>query len=195
LQKFLLIGFLSVILPAQAQQIFGLTYDISLPAMKTRDLIQRVSIIGFGLDARQMTHRNVSFGVTFHWNSFKDDHLENIDTGEGTFIAIDDRSMESFPLLLNVHYYFFEQYASFRPFLGANAGTFFIIQRRSVDGVRRVDKKFHLGLATDMGFMLEFMREIHLMLTIRFNYALKAGGIPAQSYWSVIFGFVSVSLW
>jgi hypothetical protein len=93
---FILVFFL--VLPLHAQQIFGLTYDICVPILDTKEHVSNISFVGFGLDARQMMNEKVSFGVTFHWNSFKDDRLEKVDTGEGSFIAIDDRTLESFPI-------------------------------------------------------------------------------------------------
>ena len=183
-----------LILPLHAQQIFGLTYDICVPILDTKEHVSNISFVGFGLDARQMMNEKVSFGVTFHWNSFKDDRLEKVDTGEGSFIAIDDRTLESFPILLSSHFYFFGEMDNFRPYIGTNVGTYFIIQRSNVDGIRRVYKNWHLGLAPDVGFMIKFMRDVHIMLTLRFNYAAPTGGSPAQTYWSVLFGFVSVSL-
>ena len=190
----LLLISLSMTIPIQAQQIFGISYDISIPTLDTKEFVSNISLVGFGLDAREMRHGKVSFGVTFHWNSFKDDRLERVDTGNGEFISIDNRSLESFPILVNSHYYFFSEIESFRPFFGANIGTYFIITRRSVDGVRRSDKNWHFGIAPDIGFMLHFMQDVHIMLTLRYNYAVKTSSSPAQTYWNVIFGFVSISL-
>lgn len=184
---------LSIILQVQAQQIFGLSYDVSFPTSKSKEFVNNVSVLGFGLDARKMTRSKYSYGITFHWNSFTDDRLERSVT-EGNVILIDDRSLESFPILLNGHYYFFSDLQSFRPFIGGNIGTYFIITRRSVDGNYRSDTNWHFGIAPDVGFMLHFMQDIHVMLTLRYNYAFKTGGSPARSYFSILFGFVSVSL-
>lgn len=177
-----------------AQQMLGPTYDVSIPLRDMKTHVSNVSIVGFGLDARQMMNQQVSFGVTFHWNFFKDDRLEQVDTGEGTFVSIDDRSLESYPILLNTHYYFFNENASFRPFIGTNIGTYFIIKRQNIDGIRRIEKNWHLGVAPDIGFLLHFIKDVHVTFTLRFNYAGEAGAVPAQTYWSVIFGFVSMQL-
>jgi hypothetical protein len=180
-------------LPLQAQQIIGLSYDVSFPTSKTKEFVSNVSVLGFGLDARKMTHSKYSYGITFHWNSFKDDRLDRV-SSDGNSFTIDDRSMESFPLLVNGHYYFFSELESFRPFVGGNIGTYFIITRRLVDGVYRSDTNWHFGLAPDVGFLLHFMQDVHIMFTLRYNYAFKKGGSPAQSYFSVLFGMVSISL-
>jgi hypothetical protein len=174
--------------------MLGISYDISVPTLDTKEFVNNISLVGFGLDARKMTHSKYSYGITFHWNSFKDDRLERVNSESGNFISIDDRSLESFPILVNGHYYFFSEVDSFRPFLGVNTGTYFIITRRSVDGVRRSDTNWHFGLAPDIGFMLHFMQDVHVMLTLRYNYAFKTSSSPTQSYFSILFGFVSVSL-
>jgi hypothetical protein len=180
--------------PLRAQQIFGLSYDVSIPTSDTKGLVSNISLVGFGLDARKMTHGKYSYGVTFHWNKFVDDRLEQENTESGNTILIDDRSMDSFPLMVNGHYYLFSDVETFRPFIGGNIGTYFIITRRLVDGIRRTDKGWQFGIAPDLGFMLHFMHDIHVMFTLRYNYAFKTGGSPAQSYFSIMFGFVSVSL-
>ena len=141
---FLLLIF--VVSSSPAQQIFGLTYDISFPTRDTRQHVKEISIVGFGLDARQMMNEQTSFGVTFHWNSFKDNRLEQVSKNDGSFISIDDRSLESFPILLSTHFYFFGEADMIRPYLGTNVGTYFIIKRHSIDGMRRVDKNWHLGI-------------------------------------------------
>jgi hypothetical protein len=186
--------FITMFTHLQAQDILGISYDISIPTLDTKEFVSNTSLVGFGLDARKMTHGKYSYGVTFHWNSFTDDRLERLNTGDGNTVTIDDRSMESFPLLLNSHYYFFSDIESFRPFFGGNIGTYFIITRRVVDGVKRSDTAWHFGLAPDIGFMFHFMDDVHVMLTLRYNYAFKTGGSPAQTYFSILFGFVSVSL-
>jgi len=164
----ILLIFISMILQLQAQQILGISYDISVPTLDTKEFINTIS--------------------------FKDDRLERVNTEGGNTITIDDRSMESYPLMVNSHYYFFTEVASFRPFFGGNIGTYFIITRRVVDGVRRSDTNWHFGLAPDIGFMLHFMQDVHVMLTLRYNYAFKTGGSPAQTYFSILFGFVSISI-
>jgi hypothetical protein len=176
-----------------AQQIFGLSYDVSFATSETKEFVSNTSVLGFGLDARKMTHSKYSYGITFHWNSFKDDRLER-DDSDANVITIDDRSLDSFPLLVNGHYYFFSELESFRPFVGGNVGTYFIITRRMVDGNPRSDTNWHFGLAPDIGFLLHFMHDVHLMVTLRYNYAFKTGGSPARSYLSVLFGMVSISL-
>lgn len=178
----------------RAQDLLGISYDISIPTLDTKDFVSNTSLVGFGLDARKMTKSKYSYGITFHWNSFTDDRFERVDSEDGNTITIDDRSMESFPLLVNSHYYFFSDVESFRPFFGGNIGTYFIITRRIVDGVKLSDTAWHFGIAPDIGFMLHFMQNVHVMFTLRYNYAFKNGGSPAQSYFSVLFGFVSVSL-
>jgi outer membrane protein W len=193
--KSLLVFLLSVLflnVSANAQQLLGLSYDISQPVLNTSELVSATSLIGFGLDARQMYSPKVSYGVTFHWNSFKDDHVEKVEAGEEQFISIDERSMESFPIMFSTHFYFFNREDDFRPFLGTNVGTYFIITRRTVNGVRVSDNNWHLGVAPDIGFMLHFRHEMHVMLTIRFNLAAKTSRTPEYTYWSVIFELASV---
>ena len=77
--------------------------------------------------------------------------------------------------MVNGHFYLFDDKHSFRPFIGVNVGTYFIITRRAVDGFRRSETDWHFGLAPDIGFMLHFMQDLHVMITLRYNYAFKTG--------------------
>lgn len=195
MNKFLMFVMLCILLTqsVKGQQIFGLSYDVSFPTSNTKEFVSTTSVLGFGLDARKMTRGKYSYGITFHWNSFSEDRRERSDSDDNVII-IDDRSLESFPLLINAHYYFLSDLHSFRPFIGGNIGTYFIITRGVVDGIRRSETNWHFGLAPDIGFLLHFAHDIHMMITLRYNYGFKTGGSPAQSYLSVLFGFVSISL-
>ena len=183
-----------IVSSASAQQIFGITYDISVPTDNTKSFIPNTSILGFGLDARQMSHSDVSFGITFHWNSFKDSGADRIESEEGDFASVEDRSMDSFPILVSSHYYFGNAVSNFRPLIGGNAGAYFIVSRQYTGQGKLVKKGWQFGLAPDIGFMTNFMNDIHILLTLRYNYAFKTSSFPAQSYFSVVIGFVSVSL-
>jgi len=178
----------------KTQQIFGVTYDISVPTGNTKSFIPNTSMIGFGLDGRQMSHTDVSFGITFHWNSFKDSGVDRIEDDDGNFMSIEDRSMDSFPILMSSHYYFGNVASTFRPLIGGNVGAYFIITRQYTGKGKIVNKGWQFGLAPDIGFMVDFMNDIHILLTFRYNYAFKTSSSPAQSYFSVIIGFVSISL-
>jgi hypothetical protein len=177
-----------------AEQIFGVTYDISIPTANTNTFIPNTSLLGFGLDARKLSHTGYSYGITFHWNSFKASGADQITDNSGDGISYKDRTMDAFPILVSGHYFFGESTSRFRPLIGGNIGTYFFITRQYTDQEYRMLKTWHFGLAPDIGFMAEFMRDIHILFTLRYNYAFKTSSLAAQSYFSIILGFVSVSL-
>jgi outer membrane protein W len=112
----------------------------------------------------------------------------------GRPISYEDRALDAFPILVNSHYYFGNSASSFRPLIGGNAGVYFITTRYNSTNGRFHGSEWHLGLAPDIGFMAEFMNDIQMMLTLRYNHAFKTSTMPARSYFSLNIGFVSVSL-
>ena len=179
---------------AWAQQMLGPSYDISIPTGDTRSFIPATSILGFGLDGRQRYQDNMSFGVNFHWNAFKESGRSWTEGEDGMDIVLEERSMDMYPLLLSAHYYFGDPVDSFRLFLGGNIGVYFNISKYTRDGFRYVNKTWHFGLAPEAGFMIDFISDIWLMTTVRYNYGFATSSSAARSWISVIFGFVSVSL-
>jgi hypothetical protein len=178
---------------AGAQQMLGFTYDVSVPTGETREFISATSVLGFGLDGRQMRGANFSVGLSFHWNTFHEKGMSWNETEQGLSVAIEDPQMEAFPILLSGHYYFGDPAQNFHLFLGGNIGTYFIISRQTEAGKRYVNKAWHFGLAPDAGFMIDFISDIRMMLSVRYNHAFRTGSSPKQSYFSIIIGFVSVS--
>jgi len=173
-----------------AQQMLGPTYDISIPTGETRSFIRGTSMIGFGLESRKMTNDHISIGINFHWNTFKETAWVSI----GSASAIEERTMDLYPLLLNGHYYFGEPVDMFRVFIGTNIGVYFNVSREIRDSYRYVNKTWHFGFAPETGFLLDFIHDIRLLMTIRYNYGFATSSSAARSWFNILIGFVSVSL-
>ena len=179
---------------ARAEQMLGPTYDISVPAGETRSFIKETSILGFGLDSRKMYRDNFSIGINFHWNSFKENGLGLIEGENKTTVTVEDRSMDLFPLMLSGHYYFGNPVDQFRIFIGANAGVYFNISRYTQDKYRYVNKTWHFGIAPEAGFLIDFIHDIKLMGTVRYNHGFATSSSDARSWFNIFIGFVTVSL-
>ena len=177
-----------------AQQIFSVSYDVSIPSGTTREFISTSSPVGFGLEAQKMLDRHMTFGISFHWNMFSSDQTQWISDQSNPAARVTNRSMDSFPVQVGLHYYLFEDADDFRPYFGVNGGTFFIIQRQIVDGLKMTKKNWHLGVSPDFGFLLKFRYDIYFTVTARYYYAFKKPGETAQTYWSVLLGLASISI-
>jgi len=170
------------------QQLFGMSYNMGFPQGDMKSKMNNNSYLGFGIEGRQYIHPDISFGISFNWNKFQSS--ESIIGLPG----IEERKIDSFPLLLNLHYYFFEEHDELRPYFGLNAGTYFINNRLLSSAGPRQDKNWHFGFAPELGIMMRLMSDLNMLIMIRYNYAVESGGSGNYEYWGVHFTFVSISI-
>ncbi len=187
-----IISILSVYLPAYGQQMLGMSYNMGFPQGEMKSQIDNNSYIGFGIEGRQFVQGNISYGISFNWNKFRN---------SSTFFAlpgnpggIEERKIDSFPLLLNLHYYLSAEHRDLRPSFGLNAGTYFINNRVITPVGMRQQKNWHFGFAPELGVMIRLISDLHLLIMGRYNYALGSGGSYDYEYWGIHLTFVSVSI-
>ncbi|MCL7971978.1 MAG: porin family protein, partial [marine benthic group bacterium] len=180
---------------------WGLTYQMSatssLPGNSNSDVnfIEDFSFRGLGIDARYVPSRgsNYSFGFNFGWNVFSEKNdfgterntisLPNADIS-GTQL----RYFNSVPLLANASYYFGDR-GGIRPFVGVNAGTYYIERRVDIGVSAVVDDAWHFGWAPEIGLVVPLGRpEVALLTQIRYNWAFSSGGSGDQKYWGFNIG-------
>jgi hypothetical protein len=183
-----LISLLCLTLPVSGQQMLGMSYNMAFPQGDMKIKAGSDSYIGFGIEGRQFFHPDLTFGVSFNWNKFNTT-VPRIGT-PGT----DERNIDTFPLLLNLHYYLFEEASTVRPLFGLNAGTYFINDRLFTSTGLRQQKHWHFGFAPEIGLYTRIMSDLHLLILLRYNYALESGGAGGYEYWGLHFTFVSVSI-
>jgi hypothetical protein len=186
--------FVFMVYLAQAQQMLGPTYDISIPTGETRSFIAGTSMLGFGLESRKMTNDHMSIGINFHWNTFQETARVSREGDEESTFVIEERTMDLYPLLLSGHYYFGDPVDRFRVFIGTNAGVYFNVSRYTRDSYRYVNKTWHFGFAPETGFLLDFIHDIRLLVTVRYNYGFATSSSEARSWVNILIGFVTVSL-
>lgn len=187
---------------AQAQDWWwGISYQMaahsSLPGSSDSDVnfVEDFSFRGIGIDARYVPERGAkySFGFTAGWNvlhersEFGTDRntisLPNADV-TGTQL----RYVNAVPLLANAHYYLGER-GGIRPYLGVNAGTYYIERRVDIGVSAIVDDTWHFGWAPEAGLVVPLGRpEVALLAAVRYNWAFSAGGSGDQRYWGFNIG-------
>jgi len=166
------------------------TYQVSLPLGDTKDFTNKVSWRGVGLDFRKEMNSNTTLGLYFGWNVFHERTADTIDNLEfdgnpGAITGLQDRTINSFPIMLTGHKYFGQQ-GSTRLFLGLNAGGFIMKQRFEI-GIRAYDKsQWQWGGAPEIGAVVPVGYSTLLVINAKFYYALTgdsvAGGSANQSY-------------
>lgn len=163
-----------------AQDFLGaLMYNTAMPMGNTKDFISDYSWKGFSFEGRSFTNRNWSFGGSFGWNIFDQKLYETVDIEEenlGTTVTgTQIRYTNSFPLLLTGHYHFGKRRDSFRPFIGAGIGTYYILQRFEIGVYQWEVSNWHFGVAPEIGTLLALSRTTSLMISVKYNYAFSAG--------------------
>ncbi len=184
----LLLSLLCLAFPVSGQQILGMSYNMAFPQGDMKIKAGSDSYIGFGIEGRQFFHPDLTFGVSFNWNKFQNTVLRT-----GT-LGTEERKIDTFPLLLNLHYYLFEETSTVRPLFGLNAGTYFINDRLFTATGLRQQKNWHFGIAPEIGLFSRIVSDLHLLVLLRYNYAMESGGAGNYEYWGLHFTFVSVSI-
>ncbi|MGB5674488.1 MAG: outer membrane beta-barrel protein [Gemmatimonadota bacterium] len=180
---------------------WGITYQMSaassLPTNSDSDVnfIEDYSFRGFGIDARYVASRDAKYSIGFNvgWNVLNEKNdfgserntisLENADV-TGTQL----RYLNSVPLMANASYYFGSR-GGIRPYVGLNAGTYYIERRVDIGVVGIVEDNWHFGWAPEVGLVVPLGRpEFALLTTIRYNWAFSAGGTGDQKYWGFNIG-------
>ena len=173
----------------------GIQYIMSVPQGSTADYVGNASYRGFGFETRKFTKSNFSFGLSLSWNVFDEvikNELVDLDYGQTVgahAYGTQERFVNSFPILVNAHYYLGRK-RSFNPYFGINAGAYRINQR-TYFGVFGVDENnWHLGFAPEVGFTMPFGYNMAGQLSVKYHYALAAGKVEDQSYIALTLGLL-----
>ena len=183
-----------------AQSLGSLTYNMSIPTDKLGDYIDKTSFKGFGLEGRWFSNKNISFGLSFAWTVFDQrvgDPIQIVQDGvSGTVSGTQVRVVNSLPILATAHFYTGKRRDQFRLYFGAGVGTYYIMQRLEIGLVAFESNNWHLGVAPEVGVLLNFSREFTMIVNTKYNYAFSAGTSlgggddNTYAYWGINVGFV-----
>ncbi len=178
-----------------SQNWYGvLNYEIGIPAGDTRDFIGATSFRGFGMSFRKTLDSYTTIGFTLDWNVFYKRTSETIQVNTenpGAITGIQDRYLNAFPIMLNVHRYFTVGKDK-RIFVGLNGGGYLMSQRLGIGIFEFHDDDWEWGLAPEAGFIFPVSLNTSLVLTGRYNYTfggeLPTGTEVNHQYWSIGIG-------
>ncbi len=197
--RLLVLGTLAVVVllapsGAQAQDWFtGATYDVSIPAGDLKEFIEDPSWLGFSLTFRKEISRNMTGGLLFGWQVFSERTDRTIQLEHGAASGTQDRWVNSFPIMLNAHYYLGDR-GNIRPYLGVNAGGIAVLRRYGIGIVVLDDDSWEWGVMPELGAVVPLNRETALLLQGRFTYSFTgedlAGSDMKLAYYGVSVGFV-----
>jgi hypothetical protein len=174
----------------------GLTYQVSFPSGDTKDFTNKTSWRGVGLDFRKALNWNTTAGIFFGWNVFHERTDKTLDfTTEngnpGAVTGLQDRYLNSFPIMLNVHRYF-GQRGGARPYLGLNAGGFIMLQRFEIGIIALQKDQWQWGIAPEIGVAIPLQSGATLFFNGKYNYSFTKSSLVNDSrfsYFSLNLGF------
>ena len=180
---------------SQKEQWYGaFTYSVSIPTGDTKSFVEEISWRGIGLDYRYMIDRTYSVGLNFGWNVFYE-RAENktTQTENGAVTGTSDRTINAFPIMANIHYYFGER-KSIRPYVGLNAGGYVMLQRFEIGVFAWERDSWEWGIAPEAGVVIPVERDFGIILNGKYNYALTGEDVFEttinHTYWQINAGFV-----
>jgi len=196
--KVLLIGFLFLIFSSQGfalELISSVSYQISMPTGDTKKFTDETSFRGFGLDFRAFANRNTSVGFTTGWNIFHERTSRTLELkteNPGAVTGLQDRTVNSFPIMVNMHRHFGKR-KNIRPYIGLNAGGFIMLQQFDIGIYRFQENGWQWGMAPVRGVIVPLQGKSSLIFNVKYNYAFTGdapvGGDINHEYWMIGIGY------
>ncbi len=171
-------------------QFWSVTYQVSLPTGDTKNLVEKTSFRGFGIEGRKFVDNNVSIGGGVHWNVFyekKDKLTTEIDNV--TLTGTHYNYINAFPFLVNAAYYFNEG-SYFRPYLAFNTGVTYTIYRKDVSLYTIKEEPWKFAVVPELGFLFETYGGANFTINFRYNYGMETSNSDPLSYFGVNVGVV-----
>jgi hypothetical protein len=179
---------------SQKEQWFGaLTYSVSIPSGDTKTFVDEISWRGVGLDYRYLIDRKYSVGLFFGWNVFYQRTNKTTEIENGAVTGTSDRYLNFFPIMANIHYYFGER-KSVRPYVGLNAGGYYVNQRFAIGVFLWEDDSWQWAIAPEAGVAIPVERDFGILLNGKYNYAFTGQSVFGtdvnNSFWQVNVGVI-----
>jgi hypothetical protein len=155
-------------------------YEISLPVSDTSDFVDETSFRGIGFEGRWFTSRNTSMGYSFDWNVLHDKTGDAITVNNVTLSGTQDRTINTFPILVTGHYYMGRDNQFF---VGLGGGLYYEERRFDIGIFSFDEEQWHWGVAPEIGISHEIDYDVRAILALRYNYGLEASD-STLLYWT-----------
>ncbi len=170
---------------------FGFEYNTVQASGDAEQFAGGWSWRGGSFGGRRMVRDNTSVGFWAGWHVMYEVSNETVSfLGENRGLdvtGVQYRYINAFPIMLNAHWYGGTT-GRLRPYVGLNAGTYFIERRLEVGLVAFDDDNWHFGLAPEVGVTFPLGWNARGLFNARFNWAASAGGSGDITYWNLGFG-------
>jgi hypothetical protein len=152
----------------------GISYNMSFTTQDTREIIDKFSWRGFGLEYKKFLTPQITIGFTTGWTIFDEKRSDLIELENGAISGTQLRFLNSFPMLLNLHYYLGKIRPGMNPYFGLSLGTYYIIQRLEI-GVIKIEKdNWHYALTPEAGLSIP-AGSVFIIIGVKYNYVFQAG--------------------
>lgn len=179
---------MTLAVPAEAaRNTFGVSWSLSVPTGDTRDFVENISWRGFNLEYKSFFRDDASWGFNGGYNVFSQEQDRTFQGENFAVTGLHWTYINTVPLYLSYHKYFGNKREG-NLFVGMNAGTAWLEQRRTLGLYETKESNWHLGFAPEVGY--NFPWDAFLgYASLRFNYLLEAGDVPSQTWLELRLGF------
>ncbi|HEY8387224.1 MAG TPA: outer membrane beta-barrel protein [Parasegetibacter sp.] len=175
-------AFMTLALPGMSQEKWKLelSYNPNVPMSSFKEYIDQTSRNGWGV--------RFAFGVNPSWevgaNFGFQDYYKKLPrqvyiTKDGEISAVQSRSIQTVPLMVNVRYKFGEE-GGIRPFLGSGIGGAFVTNSVWWGQFSETDKGFRFAIAPEAGVSIPVGRFKTSSLNLGLNY--NYSGYKTENY-------------
>jgi len=172
--KFIIVLLLVMTFSVSGQKYVSiLTYNMALPDGNLSDFSSPFSFSGFGIEGRKFVDKDFSFGGKLGWNLFNEKSTKLITGSNWAVSGTNIRNVNSFPMLVNMHYYLGKRRGT-RIYFGLNTGLYYITQRFQIGTLELFNDNWHFGLTPEIGVIIPF-DDFAVTFNIDYNYAFDAG--------------------
>lgn len=183
--------FLFVVNKAYSQQgYFTASYSMGFASGDLSDYISAASFRGIGFEYRGYLSNNISAGVDVGYNLFYE--RKDYDTYTQNTMSLSGvqyRYSHQVPILA-VSDYMFKPGEKFNPYVGFGLGTIYSHRETDMGTFYTKQTAWHFAIKPEIGLIFEANRAMDLKLSAKYLVGFEAGDLPAESYFTLNFGFV-----
>jgi outer membrane protein W len=182
MKRLSIVVMLLLILPvlSSAQTLFtGVNYQMAVPVADTRDFINRIGLVGFGVEVRRYLRPNLSIGFSANWNVLR--------RRGGSADDFNLRVIKALPILFAAQFYLGNR-RTFKPYVGIAAGAYNIHRREESDTGIHTRDDWHFGFVPEVGFVAMTRGYLGVMGAVRYHSILASGDADKVNYVSVSVG-------
>lgn len=161
---------------AQSGNEFFLSYNFGVPLANSKEYVPTVSYIGAEINYKYFLKKNISLSLLASWNIFYKETTELLSLPNADVSGLQNRYINTVPLLAGVQYYFGKDNNNMRPYAGINAGALYLTRRLQIGVYDLTESSWHFMVQPEIGILLEIDRYSDLMFGVTYNY-----GTPTKS--------------